>query len=108
MGNFEVFLWSIKLSINLLFLKSDIFFNIFSVTVFSTKDRAHLLNDAFKLAESRHLSYSIPLSMTEYLTNEKSLIPWKTLYSEFVSMENSLEKTETYPLYRKVFIIYIK
>ena len=63
-----------------------------------------MLNDAFKLAESRHLSYSIPLSMTEYLTNEKSLIPWKTLYSEFVSMEHSLEKTETYPLYRKVSI----
>jgi hypothetical protein len=31
-------------------------------------DRASLLNDAFSLAEAGHISYAIPLSMTEYLT----------------------------------------
>ena len=76
-------------------------------TVFSTKDRAHLLNDAFSLAESGHIPYSVPLSMTKYLKNEKSLIPWKTLYNIPLYTGSLLEKTDIYPKFRKV-IVYIQ
>jgi hypothetical protein len=53
-------------------------------------DRASLLNDAFSLAEAGHISYTIPLSMTEYLTKVRTtnhcitstglLIPVKETY----------------------------
>ena len=53
--------------------------------VLSTKDRAHLLNDAFSLAESGHVPYSIPLAMTKYLKKEQSLIPWESAYDKTVA-----------------------
>ena len=68
----------------------------------STKDRAHLINDAFSLAESGHIPYSIPLSMTKYLKQEKSLIPWQSAYDKIVTMGRLLQNTPTYPLFRKV------
>ena len=70
--------------------------------VLSTKDRAHLLNDAFSLAEAQYLAYSIPLSMTKYLKKEKSLLPWETLYDQFVTMGNLLQSSDIYPTFRKV------
>jgi hypothetical protein len=47
-------------------------------TFSATTDRGSLINDAFSLAESGHLDYSIPLSMTRYLKKEKDLVPWKS------------------------------
>ena len=70
--------------------------------VLSTKDRAHLLNDAFSLAEAQYLAYSIPLSMTKYLKKERSLLPWETLYDQFVTMGNLLQSSDIYPTFRKV------
>ena len=70
--------------------------------ILSTKDRAHLLNDAFSLAESGHVPYSIPLAMTKYLKKENSLIPWESAYDKIVSMGQLLIDTPTYPLFRKV------
>lgn len=69
--------------------------------ILSTKDRAHLLNDAFSLAESGHVPYSIPLAMTKYLKKENSLIPWESAYDKIVSMGQLLIDTPTYPLFRK-------
>ena len=70
--------------------------------ILSTKDRAHLLNEAFSLAESGHVPYSIPLAMTKYLKKENSLIPWESAYDKIVSMGQLLIDTPTYPLFRKV------
>ena len=47
-----------------------------------TTDRAHLLNDAFALAESGHVDYSVPLSMTRYLRREADFVPWRAAYRE--------------------------
>jgi len=60
--------------------------------VFTTKDRAHLINDAFSLAESGHVPYSVPLSMTKYLKKEKSLIPWESAYDKINTMGRLLQK----------------
>ena len=76
--------------------------------VLSTKDRAHLLNDAFSLAESGHVPYSIPLAMTKYLKKEQSLIPWESAYDKIVTMGQLLIDTPTYPLFRKVINWLIK
>jgi glutamyl aminopeptidase len=65
-------------------------------------DRSSLLNDAFSLAESGHVDYSVPLSMTRYLRKESDLVPWQTVYSKLVNMEGKLKDTEAYPMFRKV------
>ncbi len=64
-------------------------------------DRASLLHDAFSLAESGHVDYSIPLSMTRYLKAEKDLVPWRTVYNKLTSIEKLLKNTEVYPLFRE-------
>ena len=69
--------------------------------VFSATDRASLLNDAFSLAESGHLSYDIPLKMTSYLSKETNLVPWETVYSKLLDLSKLLEFTPTFPLLNK-------
>lgn len=65
-------------------------------------DRASLINDAFALAESGHLQYSIPMAMIQYLKNEKEYVPWQSAKKALINMEEMLINTEAYPLYRKV------
>jgi len=68
--------------------------------VLSTKDRAHLINDAFSLAESGHVPYSVPLSMTKYLKKEQSLIPWESAYDKINTMGKLLKDSPSYSLFR--------
>jgi len=67
-------------------------------------DRASLINDAFCFAESGHIDYSIPLSMTNYLSKESHLVPWDTAYSSLMGMSNLLKKTFVYPKFRKYIL----
>ena len=70
--------------------------------LFSQADRAHLLNDAFSLAESGHLEYDIPMAMVAYLKKEEGLIPWETAYKSLEKIRRLLQGTKVYPLLRKV------
>jgi len=72
--------------------------------VLSTKDRAHFINDAFSLAESGDVEYSIPLSMTKYLKKEKSLIPWESAYDKINTMGRLLLGSPSYSLFRKYVV----
>jgi len=67
-------------------------------TSLSSVDRASLLNDAFSLAESGHIPYTIPLSMTKYMSQETSLVAWETVFEKMVNMKKLLVFTPTYPL----------
>ena len=71
---------------------------------FNPADRASLLSDAFSLAESGHLGYDIPISMSSYLKKEKSLVPWETAYRSLKKIETLLDGSNAYPLLRKVNI----
>jgi len=71
---------------------------------FSTMDRAHLLNDAFALAESGHVDYSVPLSMTRYLRLEADYVPWRTAYKALTRVESRIRDTEAYPSFRKYIL----
>ena len=73
-----------------------------NMDTFTPADRASLLNDAFSLAESGHLSYDIPIKMTSYLKKEQSLIPWDTAFTSLKKIETLLEATKGYPDLRKV------
>merc|ERR1719244_2251525 len=59
---------------------------VLSPSALGPMDRASLLNDAFSLAESGQLSYSVPLDMTRYLEQETHLVPWDTVYDQLVAL----------------------
>lgn len=40
-------------------------------------NRAQLMDDAFHLAKAERLSYKVPLRLSEYLVNERSITPWR-------------------------------
>jgi len=67
-----------------------------------TTDRSNLINDAFSLAESGHIPYSIPLSMTLYLKKEKDYVPWATAFEKIKFMDAILKQTSEYSKFRKV------
>ena len=69
-------------------------------TIFSPMDRASLLNDAFALAESGHITYTVPLTMAEYLIHETHLVPIKTAFRKLSDIESLLKNMDTIGLFR--------
>jgi glutamyl aminopeptidase len=59
----------------------------------STLNRAHLLNDAFSLAEAQQIQYEIPLTMTGYLKLEQEYVPWAVAASNLRSLSTKLQNT---------------
>lgn len=48
-----------------------------SVGAIHVLNRAQLIDDAFHLAMAGRLSYLVPLRLSEYLVNERSVTPWR-------------------------------
>ncbi|XP_032306951.1 glutamyl aminopeptidase [Drosophila ananassae] len=67
-----------------------------SLSNFEVADRAHLLNDAFALADANQLSYRIPLEMTGYLGSEREFVPWYVAANKLTSLHRSLMYSEGY------------
>lgn len=42
----------------------------------SIADKTHLLEETFRLAESGHLNYSVPLNLVQRLKDETNYLPW--------------------------------
>ncbi|XP_068632902.1 aminopeptidase A-like isoform X2 [Battus philenor] len=53
-------------------------------------DRAHLLNDAFALAEARIVPYELALNLTTYLSKERDFVPWDTAATIFTQLTDRL------------------
>ncbi|KAH8358636.1 hypothetical protein KR093_001495, partial [Drosophila rubida] len=68
-------------------------------TAFDIADRAHLLNDAFALADASQLSYTVPLEMTAYLAEEKDFVPWYVAVTKLQSLKYTLMYTDSYAYY---------
>lgn len=62
-------------------------------TVFDSKNRAQMLDDAMNLAASGHLKYDIALNVTRYLTKETDLVPWKSAVSSFEYLNDMFVRT---------------
>lgn len=45
----------------------------------SIADRTHLLEETFRLAESGHLNYSVPLNLVQRLKEETNYVPWSVV-----------------------------
>ncbi|XP_059047382.1 glutamyl aminopeptidase-like [Achroia grisella] len=59
-------------------------------------DRAHLLNDAFALAEASAVSYGLALNLTSYLVVEDDYVPWATASHIFSALRSRLLNTLAY------------
>jgi glutamyl aminopeptidase len=68
-------------------LKADI--NIMSVL-----DRAHLLHDAFSLAQAQQIEYSTALKMTEFLSKEAEFVSWDVVSTKLKNIRNLLYNTD--------------
>ncbi|XP_017484575.1 PREDICTED: glutamyl aminopeptidase-like [Rhagoletis zephyria] len=63
---------------------------------FSNADRAHLINDAFSLADASQLDYSIALNLVLYLEKELDYVPWSVASSRLLDISNLLYYTDSY------------
>lgn len=59
----------------------------------SVLDRAHLLNDAFSLAEGQEVPYATALTMTKYLKAEEHFVPWDVASSKLNGIRSLLYNT---------------
>uniref|UniRef100_A0A6M2E291 Aminopeptidase n=1 Tax=Xenopsylla cheopis TaxID=163159 RepID=A0A6M2E291_XENCH len=67
-----------------------------NLVTLTASDRAHLLNDAFSLAEATLLPYSTALTMTTYLSKEQHFVPWAVAANEFATLKTLLFETDVY------------
>ncbi|XP_067616952.1 glutamyl aminopeptidase isoform X2 [Eurosta solidaginis] len=63
---------------------------------FSNADRAHLLNDAFSLADAAQLNYSVALNLALYLEKELDYVPWSVANERLSFIRNLLYYTNSY------------
>ncbi|NXV14122.1 AMPE aminopeptidase, partial [Cepphus grylle] len=71
---------------------------------FSDADRAGILDDAFSLARSGLVNYSVPLELTKYLIKETDYLPWHRVISSVTYLTDMLEDdTNLYPQFQEYF-----
>ncbi|XP_061399840.1 glutamyl aminopeptidase-like [Musca vetustissima] len=63
---------------------------------FTNADRAHLISDAFALADAGQLDYTIPLDLSKYLRKELDYVPWSVGASRLKNITNLLYSTDIY------------
>jgi len=54
-------------------------------------DRAGLVNDAFTLASSGYLDYTVTLSFIEYMSGEIHYVPWSAAYDSLFELKNLVD-----------------
>lgn len=59
-------------------------------------NRAQLIDDAFNLARSGRLDYSVALNLSRYLRKETELIPWKSASTALKFLDAMLCRTSVY------------
>ncbi|CAG0894456.1 unnamed protein product, partial [Darwinula stevensoni] len=71
-------------------------------------NRAQILDDALNLARAGLLNYTIALSLTQYLGQEESYIPWATTADNLSYLRRMLETSGKYEEYRAYILSLIK
>ncbi|KZC09844.1 Glutamyl aminopeptidase [Dufourea novaeangliae] len=67
----------------------------------SASDRAHLLEDAFSLADAGELDYDVPMNMTEFLRSESHAVPWLVAQSKLTAIDSLLLSTSLTSRFKK-------
>ncbi|XP_037298110.1 glutamyl aminopeptidase isoform X3 [Manduca sexta] len=70
-------------------------------TQLTISDRAHLLDDAFALAEAEILPYEIALNLSKYLVKENDYVPWEAASSILLDLSGRLLNSLAYEDFQK-------
>ncbi|XP_046648039.1 aminopeptidase N-like [Daphnia pulicaria] len=70
----------------------------------SVINRAQLIDDAFNLARTGLLDYSITLNLTHYLQREVEYIPWRSAASGIKFLDSMLCRTKIYGIFQDYVI----
>nr|AEV66511.1 aminopeptidase N 3 [Aphis glycines] len=57
-------------------------------------NRAQLIDDAFNLARSGQLDYSVPLNLSKYLKNENDITPWYSAMNGFAYLLERMPRSD--------------
>lgn len=63
-------------------------------------NRAQLIDDSFNLARSGRLSYSVPLSLSTYLKQEKSYIPLSSFFNSLDFLNTELAASDQFDKFK--------
>jgi aminopeptidase N len=66
----------------------------------SVINRAQLIDDAFNLARTGLLDYTITLNLTHYLKLEVEYIPWRSAAAGLKFLDSMLCRTEIYGIFQ--------
>lgn len=56
-------------------------------------NRAQLIDDAFSLAKSKHLSYDIAIKLISYIKNEREYVPWASFLTHADDLNRLFDNT---------------
>lgn len=62
----------------------------------SVADKAHLLEEAFRLAQSNDITYAIALNLSTYMKEEIEFIPWSVLSTMMFELNVYLASSSIY------------
>lgn len=77
--------------------------NNFFFKALDAADRTNILDDAFALAESGYLDYSIALSLTNFLKYEDHFVVWAHASANLLNIDTKLRNTSIYYDFRVIF-----
>uniref|UniRef100_A0A914XI57 ERAP1-like C-terminal domain-containing protein n=1 Tax=Plectus sambesii TaxID=2011161 RepID=A0A914XI57_9BILA len=71
-----------------------------SASLFDLRARSQLIDDAFAIARTDKLNYSVPFQLVGYLPTETSWIPWSTAMTALQYIGIMLSRTANYGVYQ--------
>lgn len=66
-------------------------------------DKAHLIEEAYRLAQSGDISYDIPFNLTKQMKDEVEYIPWSVVATMLQELNIYLANSDVYTEY-KVYV----
>ncbi|KAI4459362.1 protease m1 zinc metalloprotease [Holotrichia oblita] len=73
------------------------------IATLSIADRAHLLEEVFRLAHSNDITYAVALNLSKYMKDETDFIPWNVMSTMMHELNIYLATSSVYPDF-KIFV----
>nr|XP_022919548.1 glutamyl aminopeptidase-like isoform X1 [Onthophagus taurus] len=67
-----------------------------NIKMMDTVDRTHLIEETFRLAESGHISYNIPLDLSKKMADERDYVPWSAFSTVVGEVMRFLQNSNVY------------
>lgn len=75
-----------------------------NINELSIADRAHLLEETFRIAEASQISYDIPLNLSKYMREEMEYLPWAVAQTMLTELKTYLLSSKSFTDYKQYVI----